>query len=205
MKRLCAVAVAALLFAGVAAAEIIDIGPFDANIGTVGGASGSDIYAQAFIAPEENVIIKGGMYINGGGNQPPAIRMDLWGTDPQGNPDENNVLISGPVYQDSFPDLTLITFEGNFEMVAGERYFLVLNGMIDQESDGAYGSTWSNPDDPYGPGWATWSNDLGGSWSNPDGQSWGTDWGFFVETIPEPASLAILSVGGLAMIRRRRR
>lgn len=202
--RVLTTAMAVLLVAGVASAEIIDIGPFDPNIGSVGGASGSDVYAQAFTMPADNVFIKGGMYLNGGGNDPPAVRMDLWGADANGDPDENNILIPGPVYQQNFPDLTLVTLEGNLELVEGERYFLVLNGMIDQQSSGSYGSTWSLPDDPYAGGWATWSNDLGVSWSNPNGNSWGYDWGFRVETIPEPATMSLLVLGGLAAIRRRR-
>jgi hypothetical protein len=181
--RFLQVSMAVLLAAGVASAEIIDIGPFGANAYDVGGEEGSDIYAQAFIAPEENVFVLGGMYLFGGGLDPPAIRMDLWGTDAAGDPDENNVLIAGPVYQQSFPVLTLVTVEGNVELVPGQRYFLVLNAMIDQEGQNSYASSWSNPNDVYPGGWATWSNDLAATWSNPDGEDWRWDFAFYVETV----------------------
>lgn len=203
MKRVLA-GLAAVVLAGPAAADIIDVGPFGNNISSVGGASGSDIYAQAFTATSDNIFILGGMYLSGGGNDAPAVRMDLWGTDGQGNPDENNILIAGPTYQQNFPDLTLVTVAGNVALVEGQRYFLVLNGMIDQTSSGAYGSTWSSPDDPYAGGWATWSNDLAASWSNPDGASWGTDWGFYVETVPGPGAIALFGIAGLLATRRRR-
>ena len=40
---------------------------------------------------------------------------------------------------------------------------------------------------------------MGGSWSNTTG-----DWAFYVETIPEPATLGLLTVGGLLLLSRRR-
>ena len=180
--RLLHVYVVLFLFVTVASAEIIDVGPFGANAYDVGGEEGSGIYAQAFVAPEENIFVLGGMYLYGGGLDPPEIRVDLWGTDADGNPDENNILIAGPVYQQRFDELTLVTVEGNVELVPGERYFMVLNAMIDQEGQNSYASSWSNPNDVYPGGWATWSNDMAASWSNPNGNNWRWDFAFYVET-----------------------
>jgi hypothetical protein len=194
---LVAFAVAGLVV-GSASATIIDYGPFGYNIGSVGGASGSDIYAQSFIAPEDNVLVLAGMYLIDGGNDPPEVRIDIWGNDAQGWPDENNIVVAGTVYQQYFPDLTLVTTATNTPLVAGETYWVVINGMIDQTSSGNYGSSWENPGQ-FPDGKATWSNDMGGSWSNTSG-----DWAFYVETVPEPAALGLLAVGGLMLLGRRR-
>jgi hypothetical protein len=181
-KRGVIVLAAALAFAlpsGLAPAEILDFGPWEPNIGEVGGATGSDAYAQSFIAPEENVVVMAGMYLYGGGDDPPAVRVDIFGVDAQGKPDETNILVEGPVYQEYFPRLTLVTVEpDNLVLTPGERYFIVLNGMIDQESSGYYYSTVSTPEDPYPDGGYAWTNDMGDSWS-VGGTS---DFGFYLET-----------------------
>ena len=175
---------AVCLLVGVASAEVIDIGPFGANAYDIGGEEGSDLYAQAFIAPEENVFMLGGMYIvsHSGGADPPPIRVDLWGTDTEGDPDEDNILLTGEVHQEPLFELTMITVEGPLALVAGEQYFLVLNASWDQDHTGGYASSWSNPDDVYPGGWATWSNDIAETWSNPAGTEWRWDFAFYVET-----------------------
>ena len=195
--------VAALLLVGVASAEVIDIGPFGVNAYDIGGEEGSDIYAQAFIAPAENVFVLGGMYLAGGGLEPPPIRLDLWGTDVDGDPDENNILLAGEIHQQTFPELTMITVEGNVPLVPGERYFMVLNAMMGQQGQNSYASSWSEPVDVYPGGWATWSNDMAASWSNPSGGEWRWDFAFYVETVPEPATLTLVVLTGLALRRRR--
>ncbi len=174
------VVAAALAFAlpgQLAPAEILDFGPWEPNIGEVGGATGSDAYAQSFVAPEENVVVVAGMYLYGGETEPPAIRVDIWDADANGRP--NNVVAEGPVYQEYFPRLTLVTIEPeNLVLTPGERYFIVLNGMIDQESSGYYYSTVSTPEDPYPDGGYAWTNNMGDSW-NVGGAS---DFGFYLET-----------------------
>jgi hypothetical protein len=206
MRTNCSAWLAAGLTLGLLAqstlAEVLDYGPWEPNIGEVGGASGSDAYAQSFVAPEENVLIKAGMYLFGGGDDPPAIRVDVWGADADGKPDDTNIVIAGPVYQEYFPRLTLVTLETEgVVLTPGERYFVMLNGMIDQESTGYYFSTVSTPEDPYPDGGYWWTNNMGQSW-NTGGAS---DFGFYVETLPEPTSILLLGLGGLAAAGSRRR
>jgi len=177
-----AAAVALALLGQPAPAEILDYGPWEPNIGEVGGATGSDAYAQSFVAPEENVLIKAGMYLFGGGDDPPAIRVDVWGADANGRPDENNIVIEGPVYQEYFPRLTLVTVETEgVVLTPGDRYFVMLNGMIDQESIGYYFSTVSTPEDPYPHGGYWWTNNMGQTWITGGA----SDFGFYVETTAE--------------------
>jgi hypothetical protein len=205
MRRTTAMLAAALGVATLgqfAAAEILDFGPWDPNIGEVGGAYGSDAYAQSFIAPDENVLIMAGMYLYGGGDDPPAIRVDVWGADGDGKPDVNNTVIAGPVYQEYFPRLTLVTAEtGGVALTPGERYFVMLNGMIDQESTGYYYSTVSTPEDPYPDGQYWWTNNMGQSWITGGA----SDFGFYVETVPEPTGILLLALSGLAAAGFRRR
>lgn len=171
---------AALFFAllgQLASAEILDFGPWEPNIRELGGATGSDAYAQSFIAPEENVLITAGMYLFGGEAEPPAVRVDIWDADAEGQP--NSIVAEGPVYQEYFPRLTLVTIEPeDLVLTPGEHYFIVLNGMIDQESSGYYWSTMSFPEDPYPDGDRWWTNDMGGSWIFGGA----SDFGFYVET-----------------------
>jgi len=138
LKHLLVAFAVAGLVVGSASATIIDYGPFGVNIGSVGGAGGSDIYAQSFIAPADNVLILAGMYLQGGGSDPPEVRLDIWANDAQGWPDENNIVVAGTVYQQDFPDLTLVTTATNAPLVAGDTYWVVINGMIDQTSSGSY-------------------------------------------------------------------
>jgi hypothetical protein len=162
-----------------AAAEILDFGPWEPNIGEIGGSTGSDAYAESFVAPEENVLIMAGMYLYGGGADPPAVRVDVWGADSEGKPDASNIVLEGPVYQEYFPRLTLVTAETEgVVLTPGERYFVMLNGMIDQESTGYYYSTVSTPEDPYPDGGYWWTNNMGDTWITGGA----SDFGFYVET-----------------------
>lgn len=202
MKSGRAVAVAALVaMAGVASADVIDNGEFGPNIGSIGGATGSDVYGQSFIAPADNVLVQFGMWLAGGGNEPPAVRIDLWADDGSNHPDENNILVAGTTHQGTLDTLTRIDTLTNFALTPGERYWVVINGIIDQNSAGSYSSTWDGGTDTIPDGNMDWSNDLGATWSGgiPNG-----DFGVYVETIPTPGSLALLGLGGLAACRRRR-
>ncbi len=172
-----------LVFGGFASAEILDYGPWEPNVGEIGGADGADVFAQGFTAPAENVLVVAGMYLYHGGAEPPAVRVDIWAADADGNPDENNILVEGPLYQQYFPRLTRVTIEPeNLALTPGELYYVVLNGMIDQESPGNYLSTYSAPDDPYPDGRARVSTNMGQTWT----AGWnGEDFGFYIETVAE--------------------
>jgi MYXO-CTERM domain-containing protein len=199
---LCSALIAAS--ASAASADIIDNGQFGANISSVGGATGSDIYGQSFIAPNENLLLRFGMWLSGGGANAPAVRIDLWADDGSNHPDESNVLVSGTVHQGNLASLTRIDTLTNFVLTPGTRYWVVINGLIDQNSAGNYASTWDGGTNTVASGNMDWSNDLGNTWSGgiPNG-----DFGVYVETapVPAPAGLALLSLAGLTAVRRRRR
>lgn len=196
---------AAIAFtAGLASAQtIFDNGQFGANISPIGGASGSDIYAQSFVCPADNRIVQFGMWLAGGDGGAPAVRIDLWGNDGNGQADENNVLVAGTIHQGVLPTLTRIDTFTSFDLVPGNTYWIVINGLIDQQSPSSYASTWDNGTNTIPSGHMDWSNDLGNSWSGgiPNG-----DWGVYAKFIPvpAPASAGLLALGGLAAMRRRR-
>lgn len=197
----CSLAAIALT-AGLASAQtIIDNGQFGVNISSVGGASGSDIYAQSFICPTDNVITQFGMWLQGGGSGAPAVRIDLWGTDGNGQADENNIIVAGTTHQGDLVDLTRIDSFTNTALVAGETYWIVINGLIDQTSSGVYASTWDNGTNTITSGHMDWSNDLGNTWSGGIANG---DWGVYASFIPTPATTGLLALGGLTAMRRRR-
>jgi hypothetical protein len=196
--------VALALVAGAASADtIIDNGQFGTNIGSVGGLFGSDIYGQSFICPPtDNVLIQFGMWLQGGDGGAPLVSIDLWADDGSNHPDENNILVSGTQHQGVLPELVRVDTFSNIALTPGQRYWIVINGLHDQSSQGAYSSTWDGGANTIPDGNMDWSNDLGFSWSGgiPNG-----DWGVFAHlTIPAPASAGVLAAAGLLGLRRRR-
>ena len=183
-----------------ASATIIDNGQFGTNIGSVGGASGSDIYAQSFVAPADNVLVQYGMWLAFGGSDAPLVSIDLWADDGFGHADENNILISGTQHQGNLDDLTRIDTFTNYALTPGNTYWVVINGLHDQVSSGSYSSTWDGGINTIPDGIMEWSNDLGVSWSGITGG----DWGVYIETaVPAPGALALLGLAGLTRRRRR--
>lgn len=200
-----AVGITALaVIAGAACADtIIDNGQFGANISSVGGQFGSDVYGQSFLCPAgDNVLIQFGMWLAGGDGGAPLVSIDLWGDDGANHPDENNVIVSGTQHQGVLNTLTRIDTFTNVSLTPGQRYWIVINGLHDQNSQGSYASTWDGGTNTISDGNMDWSNDLGNSWSGgiPNG-----DWGVFAHfTIPAPGSVGLLAAGGLLALRRRR-
>ncbi len=199
----CGIAALALT-AGLASAQtVIDNGQFGANLGSVGGAAGSDIYAQSFIAPTDNRLIQFGMWLQGGGQDAPAVRIDLWGNDANNQADENNILVAGTTQQGDLANLTRIDTFTSIDLVAGDTYWLVINGLIDQTSTGVYLSSYDGGTNTIAGGHMDWSNDLGNTWSGgfTDG-----DWAIYASFIPvpTPGTAGLLALGGLAAMRRRR-
>ncbi len=182
-----------------ASATVIDNGQFGPNIGSVGGAYGSDIYGQSFIAPADNVLVKFGMWLQGGDATGPKVSIDLWADDGSNHPDETKVLVSGTVWSGYLADLTRIDTTTSYALVPGQRYWIVINGMIDQQNQFSYNSTWDGGTNTIKDGNMDWSNDMGATWSGgiPNG-----DWGVYIETVPEPTTLALLALAAL-MLRRR--
>jgi hypothetical protein len=180
---------------------IIDNGQFGGNIGSVGGEFGSDVYGQSFIAPADNVIAQFGMWLVGGDGGAPLVSIDLWADDGSNHPDESNVLIPGTQHQGVLGALTRVDTFSNFALVPGQRYWIVINGLHDQTSQGSYSSTWDNGIDSVPSGNMDWSNDLGATWSGgiPNG-----DWGVYARFVPAPGATGLLALGGLAALRRRR-
>lgn len=192
------------LTAGLASAQtVIDNGQFGPNISSVGGVNGSDIYAQSFVAPTDNRLVQFGMWLQGGDGGAPAVRIDLWGNDGNNEADENNVLVAGTTHQGVLADLTRIDTFTSIDLVAGNTYWIVINGLIDQQSAGNYFSTWDNGTDTITSGHMDWSNNLGNSWSGgiPNG-----DFGVYASfvPVPTPGTAGVLALGGLVAMRRRR-
>lgn len=204
MKSIVAIGALALVAGAASADTIFDNGQFGANISSVGGAFGSDIYGQSFVVPNngDNVLVQFGMWLAGGDGGAPLVSIDLWGDDGSNHPDENNVLVSGTQHQGVLPNLTRIDTFSNIALVPGQRYWIVINGLHDQTSQGTYASTWDNGTNTIPSGNMDWSNDLGNSWSGgiPNG-----DWGVYARlTVPAPGAAALLGLGGLCALRRRR-
>jgi MYXO-CTERM domain-containing protein len=182
---------------------VIDNGQFGANISAVGGAGGSDIYAQSFTAPADNLLTEFGMWLAGGQGGAPAVRIDLWADDGANHPDENNILIAGTTWQGELADLTRIDTFTSYVLNPGQKYWVVINGLIDQNSPGSYASTWDGGLDTIPGERMDWSNDLGQNWSFGIGDA---DWGVRIVTteVPAPGAAALLGLGGLIAGRRRR-
>ncbi|HYC31189.1 MAG TPA: hypothetical protein VEB59_02820 [Gemmatimonadales bacterium] len=188
--------------AGIACADtIIDNGQFGANIGSVGGQFGSDVYGQSFIAPADNVIVQFGMWLIGGDGGAPLVSIDLWADDGANHPDETNVLVSGTQHQGVLGALTRVDTFTNLALTPGQRYWIVINGLHDQTSQGSYSSTWDSGANTVPDGNMDWSNDLGLSWSGgiPNG-----DWGVYARLVPAPGAAGLLALSGIAALRRRR-
>jgi hypothetical protein len=201
MKR--ALAVLALSAGAVSADTIIDNGQFGVNIGSVGGEFGSDVYGQSFLCPADNVLVQFGLWLQGGDGGAPLVSIDLWGDDGSNHPDETNVLVSGTQHQGLLPQLIRVDTFTSATLVPGQRYWIVINGLHDQVSQGSYNSTWDGGADTVPNARMDWSNDLGFSWSGGIGEG---DWGVYARftPIPAPSAAGLLAIAGLVGIRRRR-
>jgi hypothetical protein len=161
-----------------AAGSVIDNGQFGPFISPLGGAEGSHAYGQSFVAPVDARLIRFGMWLAYGDPEAPAVRVDLWGDDGEGNPDETNILIKGTVVQEIIGDLTRFDTQTNYILTPGVRYHVVLNAFDDRVSAGWYASTYDFGTDTIPDGQMSYTNDLGATWFRfPD-----SDFGVYVET-----------------------
>jgi hypothetical protein len=180
------------LIAGSAHATIIDNGQFGANIGQVGGAAGSNAYSQSFTAPDDARLVKYGMWLQGGGIDPPLVHIDLWADDGSGNPDANNILIKGVEIGSVVDELTRFDTETDFMLTPGQTYHIVINGFDDLLALGNYNSTWDGGADTIEGGTGKFTNSLGSLWFDLGG-----DFGIYIETAGEDCYADCDASGGL--------
>jgi len=153
-------------------AELVNIGGIISVAGTsyyssVGG-SGSDYYAQSFIATE-NSLSGVGVYIAGSNTPYPDMRVALWG-DSGGDPERNNIIAEGDVIAGSSMTSSGQRYYLNFStpqpVVVGWRYWVVIDGYYDHNTTGRCRARY-NSGNVYADGIFKYSNNAGISWATP--------------------------------------
>ena len=210
-KVLCLVCVVAFA-AGASANTIIDKPPDIGNwwhpVGN--NAGGSWVYADSFIAPEADTTVDQlGTWLDAfvyyGGPQHSEVAFQVWGGGDAG-PDYTQVIASTDPFSTETPGLNLYVLEVtelNDELTPGERYWFIIDGAgygdpsYDDYQTG--GHTQNSVYQDNGTFW--YSNDPAGQ--NFDGQNLTPEMAFQVYLIPEPASMSLLGLGVLCLLRRR--
>ena len=130
------------------------------------GGSGTDYYAQSFKAMD-SYVVDAGIWIENYSGTTPDLRVQIWGTDISGDPDENNVLASSRpikgVEIDQSPGRFFLHPNVSVPVTIGETYWLVIDGYYDNTTTGS-AQTWGMTDDVYEDGEYRYSNDAGGTW-----------------------------------------
>jgi hypothetical protein len=170
------------------------------------GLNGTPIYANSFIfsGTTGDVATKLGGYVqwNGNGNTPQTFQFLLLADG--GNAPTSTILASSAYTSSANLNMTLVTEDvTSSALVNGNRYWVALS-CVGGSGDDFYimgGHTQNSVYNDNGTFWFSNPGDL----NNWDGQGFTPEVGIYVEAapVPEPATMAVLGFGALAMMRRR--
>ena len=208
LSLVCVVAFAVAASADTTIDKPPDVGPWWHPVGN--NAGGSFVYADSFIAPDgDTTVDQLGTWLDAidyyGGPQHSEVALQVWGGGAAG-PDWTQVIASTDPFSTETAGLNLYVQPVttlNDQLTPGERYWFVLNGA--GYGDPSYddykvgGHTQNSVYQDNGTFW--FSNDPNGQ--NVDGQNYTPEMAFQVYLVPEPASISLLGLGLLCLLRRR--
>jgi hypothetical protein len=202
MLKLTALLAVASVCAGASAwtlDKVPDIGPWWNPL----GPTGTPIYANSFIfsgGVGEETIVTAGLYLRTDGSGP-DVQMLLLADG--GNAPTSTILSTSVGTVSTLSNtLTLVTAAMSpYAMTAGQRYWLAARS---ETGDGTYqtgGHTQNSIYADNGTFWYSNANDL----NNWDGQGLTPEMAIYVDTVPEPATIAAFALGLGVLVARRRK
>ncbi len=197
-----ALIVSAIVAAGAAVASAdITKNPDLGNYWFPVGANGTYVYADSFVA-DGNSVYNLGTWLDSLGTGGSDVRFEVWG-DTGAGPDPFNVIAStGTLSIGDTSGLQYFQANASGSMTSGNMYWFIITG-VGETGPGSYQTGGHTQNSQYNDNGTFWySNDPAGI--SFDGQRLTPEMAFHVGTIPAPASLALLGLGGLSAARRRR-
>jgi hypothetical protein len=159
------------------------------------GGTGTDYYAQSFRALD-SYVVDAGIFIRNSTLATPDFRVQVWGTNSSGYPDSSNVIASSRVITGTEVNSTVgqrwfVHPNVSISVVAGETYWVVIDGYYDHTTPGSGSSRWVS--NVYKDGYAMYSNDAGSSWTNAST----LDFDFLVTFSAQQSAIKMMKGGGL--------
>lgn len=196
--------VAAASQAYVVVDKTADLGDFWNNI----GPSNTPIYTNSFVfnGATGDAATVAGTYLRVNGTSGVSSTFQFQLLADSGNAPSATVLASSAFTSTTSSTLTLLTANLSANsLVNGTRYWLALNSVGGSGGDG-YQVGGHTQNSIYNDNGTFWYSNAG-SLSNWDGQNRVPEMAIYVEAapVPEPASMAALGLGALALIRRKRK
>ncbi|MBK7406141.1 MAG: PEP-CTERM sorting domain-containing protein [Phycisphaerales bacterium] len=164
--------------------------------------NGTYVYADSFVA-DAGGVTNLGMWLDDVGTGGSSVRFEVWGDTGGFGPDAGNVIAStGSLAIGATGGLNYYQANASGSLIPGNTYWFAAT-CVGESGNGSYqvgGHTQNSEQNDNGTFW--YSNDSSGF--SFDGQRLTPEMAFHVGTVPAPASLALVGLGGLVATRRRR-
>ncbi|MBX3118409.1 MAG: PEP-CTERM sorting domain-containing protein [Fimbriimonadaceae bacterium] len=185
---------------------VVDKAPNTGGWSPLGQLPFTRIYANSFIhsGATGDVATVGGAYVQSSGQDPSTFQFLLLADG--GNAPTSTVLASSAFVSDNSGAMTLVTSAlSSNSLVNGQRYWLALSAVGGSGVD-AYSLGGHTQNSVYADNGTFWFSNAG-DLNNWDGQAFTPEISIYVEAqpVPEPATMAVLGVGALALLRRRKK